>query len=236
MTTRNTMSGTATTAAPRSTAARVRRAGGVGALLAMLSVPAVGVTGAGAASGETWDALAQCESSGNWSINTGNGYYGGLQFSQSTWEAFGGTQYAARADLASREQQIATAEQTLAVQGWGAWPACSAKLGLSEGDKAGSAGAAPAVQAAPAPAPQAPAEQEHTHPAPAEQEHTHPAPAEQAPAPNPAAETHTVVAGETLARIATDHGVFWRDLFETNRSVVGDNPDLIFPGQVLRIG
>ncbi|RPF28770.1 transglycosylase family protein [Georgenia muralis] len=225
MTTRNTMSGAATRTASRSTAGRLRRAGGVGALLAMLSVPAVGVTGAGAASGETWDALAQCESSGNWAINTGNGYYGGLQFSQSTWEAFGGTQYAARADLASREQQIATAEQTLAVQGWGAWPACSAKLGLSEGDKAGSAGAAPTVQATPAPAQKAPAEREHTHPAPAEQ----------APAPSPAAETHTVVAGETLARIATDHGVFWRDLFEANRSVVGDNPDLILPGQVLRI-
>ncbi|WP_279347339.1 resuscitation-promoting factor [Hoyosella sp. YIM 151337] len=80
--------------------------------------------------GSTWDALAQCESTGNWAINTGNGYYGGLQFSQSTWAAYGGTQYAPRADLATREQQIAIAEKTRAGQGWGAWPACSSKLGL----------------------------------------------------------------------------------------------------------
>lgn len=82
------------------------------------------------ASGSVWDRLAQCESSGNWHINTGNGFYGGLQFTKSTWLAFGGGQYAPRADLATREQQIAIAEKTLAVQGWGAWPACSSKLGL----------------------------------------------------------------------------------------------------------
>ena len=80
-----------------------------------------------------WDRLAQCESGGNWHINTGNGYYGGLQFSQSTWSANGGTKYAPRADLASREQQIAIAERVLAAQGWGAWPACSSSLGLSSG-------------------------------------------------------------------------------------------------------
>ena len=80
--------------------------------------------------GSTWDAIAQCESGGNWSINTGNGYYGGLQFSASTWAAYGGTAYAATADQASREQQIAIAEKVQAAQGWGAWPACTAKLGL----------------------------------------------------------------------------------------------------------
>lgn len=80
--------------------------------------------------GSKWDALAQCESGGNWSINTGNGYQGGLQFHSQTWNAYGGQQYASRADLATREQQIAVAEKVLASQGWGAWPACSAKLGL----------------------------------------------------------------------------------------------------------
>ncbi|HEY4992971.1 MAG TPA: transglycosylase family protein [Nakamurella sp.] len=79
------------------------------------------VGNASAAPASTWDAVAGCESTNNWSINTGNGYYGGLQFSQSTWDAYGGQQYAPRADLASREQQIAVAEQTLAGQGWGAW-------------------------------------------------------------------------------------------------------------------
>jgi len=82
------------------------------------------------ASGSVWDRLASCESGGNWSINTGNGYYGGLQFSQSTWEGVGGTRYAPRADLASREQQIAAAEVLLKSSGWGAWPACSSQLGL----------------------------------------------------------------------------------------------------------
>jgi hypothetical protein len=77
-----------------------------------------------------WDELARCESSGNWHINTGNGYYGGLQFWQPTWEGFGGTAFAPRADLASREQQIVVAERVLAVQGWNAWPACSRKIGL----------------------------------------------------------------------------------------------------------
>lgn len=77
-----------------------------------------------------WDALAQCESGGNWAINTGNGYHGGLQFSSSSWLAYGGGEFAPTADLATRKQQIAVAERTQAGQGWGAWPACSAQLGL----------------------------------------------------------------------------------------------------------
>ncbi|MGE2712790.1 transglycosylase family protein [Mycolicibacterium litorale] len=75
-----------------------------------------------------WDALAKCESSGDWAINTGNGFYGGVQFKQSTWEAYGGLRYAPRADLATREEQIAIAEVTRASQGWGAWPVCSARV------------------------------------------------------------------------------------------------------------
>ena len=81
-----------------------------------------------AASTSTWDKLAKCESGGNWKINTGNGYYGGLQFSQSTWDSAGGRAYAPRADLASREQQIAAAEVVLARQGPGAWPTCGRLL------------------------------------------------------------------------------------------------------------
>jgi len=80
------------------------------------------------ASGNDWDAVALCESGGNWSINTGNGYYGGLQFSSSTWLAFGGAAYAPRADLAARSQQIAIAEKVLAAQGPGAWPTCGRNL------------------------------------------------------------------------------------------------------------
>ena len=79
--------------------------------------------------GATWDALATCESSGNWAINTGNGFYGGVQFNQNTWEGHGGLRYAPRADLATREEQIAIAEVTQARQGWGAWPVCSVRVG-----------------------------------------------------------------------------------------------------------
>jgi LysM repeat protein len=76
-----------------------------------------------------WDKIAACESGGNWAINTGNGFYGGLQFTQSTWAAYGGTAYAARADLASRSAQITVAQKVQASQGWGAWPVCSYKAG-----------------------------------------------------------------------------------------------------------
>ncbi|WP_319454591.1 MULTISPECIES: transglycosylase family protein [unclassified Mycobacterium] len=81
--------------------------------------------------GRTWDTLSQCEAGGNWSINTGNGFYGGVQFDQNTWERNGGLRYAQRADLATREEQIAIAEVTRARQGWGAWPVCSGRLGAS---------------------------------------------------------------------------------------------------------
>ncbi|WP_249027826.1 transglycosylase family protein, partial [Blastococcus saxobsidens] len=80
------------------------------------------------ATGNDWDAVARCESGGNWSINTGNGYYGGLQFSASTWTGFGGAEFAPRADLATREEQITVAERVLAVQGRGAWPTCGRNL------------------------------------------------------------------------------------------------------------
>lgn len=85
---------------------------------------------AAVASDSVWDQIAQCESGGNWSINTGNGFTGGLQFVDSTWLGLGGGVYAPQAYLATREQQIAIAEKVQAAQGWGAWPACTAKLGL----------------------------------------------------------------------------------------------------------
>ena len=96
------------------------------------------LNGADAATGATWDRLANCESGGNWHINTGNGYYGGLQFSASTWTNYGGGRYASRADLATREEQIGIAEKVLAASGWGAWPACSQSLGLTAADAQGS--------------------------------------------------------------------------------------------------
>jgi len=89
--------------------------------------PAAPAVAASSTSTGVWDRLANCESGGNWSINTGNGYYGGLQFSQGSWNAVGGT---GLPHQASRETQIAMGERLLAVQGWGAWPACARQLGL----------------------------------------------------------------------------------------------------------
>jgi uncharacterized protein YabE (DUF348 family) len=79
--------------------------------------------------GSIWDSIAGCEAGGNWAINTGNGYYGGVQFDQGTWERIGGLRFASRADLASREEQITVAEVTRERQGWGAWPVCSGRAG-----------------------------------------------------------------------------------------------------------
>jgi resuscitation-promoting factor RpfB len=81
--------------------------------------------------GSIWDGIAGCEAGGNWAINTGNGYYGGVQFDQGTWERNGGLRFASRADLATREEQIAVAEVTRERQGWGAWPVCSGRAGAS---------------------------------------------------------------------------------------------------------
>ncbi len=109
---------------------RARRAGALGAAAALLAAGAAVAASpaqAATASANTWDRLAACESGGNWSINTGNGYYGGLQFSASTWKAYGGKGSAANA---SKAEQIRIAKKVQAGQGWGAWPACSAKLGL----------------------------------------------------------------------------------------------------------
>ncbi|WP_175410237.1 peptidoglycan DD-metalloendopeptidase family protein [Streptomyces sp. TRM64462] len=107
---------------------------------------------AAAASRETWEKVAACESSNNWSVDTGNGFYGGLQFLPSTWAEFGGHQYAPNAHLATKEQQIAVAEEVLKVQGPGAWPVCSVRAGLTRGG-----GEAPPPTPAPAAAAGAPA-------------------------------------------------------------------------------
>lgn len=203
-----------------------------GAVAATMSMPA-----ANAVDGATWDALAQCESGGNWSINTGNGFYGGLQFTQQSWNGVGMSGSPA---TATRAQQIEAGERLLAIQGWGAWPACSAKLGLygktgaaptyteptttvaaqsqtqqtytapaaQAAPVAPAAQAAPAAVEAPAAAPAAPV----APVAPAVEAPAAPAaaPAVEAPvaaAPKAAAGTYTVVPGDSLSLIAAKLGV-----------------------------
>ena len=230
-----------------------------GAVAATMSMPA-----ANAVDGATWDALAQCESGGNWSINTGNGFYGGLQFTQQSWNGVGMSGSPA---TASRAQQIEAGERLLAIQGWGAWPACSAKLGLYgktgaaptyteptttvaaqsqtqqtyTAPAAQAAPAAPAAQAAPA-AVEAPAAAPAAQAAPAAVEAPAAAPAVEAPAaapvaaPKAAAGTYTVVPGDSLSLIAAKLGVAggYQAIAAANTDIIY-NVDLIFPGQVLTI-
>ncbi|APU17684.1 LysM peptidoglycan-binding domain-containing protein [Actinoalloteichus fjordicus] len=199
----------------------------VGAPLAM-ATPAVAAP--------DWDALAQCESTGDWAINTGNGYSGGLQFHPQTWAAFGGTEYAPNAHQATREQQIAVAERVLAEQGPGAWPACSAKTGWHLGG--GTEEPAP-QPAAPAPAaPEAAPEQSaapQPEPQPAPQEVQEQAPSHVGPILDHPEGDYTVEAGDTLSKIANENGTDWQSLHEANAEVVA-NPDLIFTGQKLLVG
>jgi LysM repeat protein len=197
------------------TRALVRHPLRTGAVVVGAAAVGIGAVAAPASAAvHDWSGVAQCESSGNWGINSGNGYYGGLQFSASTWSAYGGTGYAPRADLASAAQQIAVAEKVLAGQGAGAWPTCGRRL--SGGTTAAAAAPAPVVHAPPAAA-KAPA--------------AAPVPSSSAPSTG---DTYTVKAGDTLAKIAHAEGVDggWRGLWALNRSTVS-NPNVIRVGQHL---
>ncbi|MEU9133475.1 transglycosylase family protein [Kitasatospora sp. NPDC048540] len=212
------------------------------ALVAIL-IPVSAMSSAHAASVSTWDKVAACESSGNWSINTGNGFYGGLQFTQSTWQEFGGGAYADRADHATKDQQIAIAEKVLAVQGPGAWPVCSKVAGLT-------AGGSPAVTNTDSSSSttdqsttqkQAPASTSTDHKSTWQDNSTDQS--AQAQAHGKAAYTHsqggdyTVQTGDTLSSIASAHHVAggWHALYDHNHSTVGGDPDTIYPGQHLNL-
>ena len=114
---------------PRQAPALLVSAGVAGSAIA---IPLLGATGASAASGTTWDRVAECESGGSWSADPGNGFYGGLQLTQADWEKYGGLAFAPSADQASRSQQISVGEKILADQGAGAWEACAVLSGLGK--------------------------------------------------------------------------------------------------------
>ncbi|OEV14156.1 transglycosylase family protein [Streptomyces nanshensis] len=198
-------------------------AGGAG-----IALPFIGTGTAHAASVDTWDKVAQCESTGNWSINSGNGYYGGLQFSQSTWSANGGTEYAPRADQATKEEQIRVAEKVLDSQGPGAWPSCGAKAGLgqdsAEPDLSGDSGEQAAAK-----------KDESKDSEKAAEDSEKSGKKDQKKDKAESGGTYTVVPGDTLSAIARDHDTEggWKALYEANRKTVGDDADLIRPGQKL---
>jgi len=212
------------TPAKRSLKGRIAGVGIAGAATVFGGVAAANT----AQAASVWDAVAQCESGGNWAINTGNGFYGGLQFTRSTWLGYGGGAYAPTANLASREQQISIAQRTLAGQGPGAWPVCGVKAGLTRTNGGATSGAVAAAPAAVAPRAVAPAA--HVHEA---------APVQQAApqaAPVAGGQAFTVKAGDTLSLLAAKYNVTggWQALFAANKAVV-NNPNLIYVGQQLRL-
>jgi hypothetical protein len=190
------------------------------------AIPFAMTSPAQAATTNTWERLAACESGGNWHINTGNGYYGGVQFSDGTWDANGGERFAKRADLATKAEQIVIAEKVLDARGWSPWPACSARLGLSGADAHGNpskhpdgnGGASRAAEnrASSQPASRGKHRKHHKH-------HHH--------------AVYIVRSGDTLSGIANAKHVSggWAHLYHINRSTIGGNPGLIKPGQHLRL-
>ncbi|WP_314415337.1 LysM peptidoglycan-binding domain-containing protein [Streptomyces kroppenstedtii] len=200
------------------------------ALLAPLGLLAANGNAAAADSG-VWDRIAQCESGGNWHISTGNGYYGGLQFSAGSWRAYGGTAYASTADKASKAQQIAVAAKVQRAQGWGAWPTCAAR--------AGAYGSAPAGSSAGATRKAAPSKPSNSS------KSSKPPKAPKASGAQERSAGHagrgssrgdyTVRGGDTLSGIAARYGTTWQRVYAANRTVIGGDPDVIVPGQRLRI-
>jgi hypothetical protein len=188
------------------------------ALLAPLGLLAAGGNAAAADSG-VWDRIAQCESGGNWHINTGNGYYGGLQFTQSTWRANGGS---GSPQNASRAEQIRVAENVLKTQGIGAWPVCGKRGGSAHASSNGSS--------------------HHQSSSSGQSHHRQKSTTPKAKATPKKAPVkvlngngdYTVVSGDTLSKIAGDLNVAggWQKLYEKNKDIVQD-PNLIFPGQKL---
>ena len=234
---------------------------------------ALGLAGsASAAPDSTWDSVAQCESSGNWAINTGNGYYGGLQFTESTWNAYGGQQYASRADLATREEQIAVAEQTLGGQGWGAWACAYAGGGegstsrsvaadSSSSDSSSSDSSSSSSSSDSSSSDQSSASDDRqasrsrswdetdsssssadetstdsTDWSSTDSSSTDSSSTDAAPA-SAADGSYTVVSGDTLSEIAAAQRVAggWEALYAANSDIIS-NADLIYPGQVIRLG
>jgi resuscitation-promoting factor RpfA len=189
-----------------SSATRLTAVGAVG--VGTLAVSVIAPAAAHAATDVQWDRVAHCESGDNWHINTGNGYYGGLQFSSSTWTSYDTDNYASRADLATKSQQIVVADRVLNSQGWNAWPVCSKDAG------------------APGPA------DHHSHHSHHKLLSHHAKVAEHGNFAH-----YTVKRGDTLIEIARHHGVKggWHALYRVNHHAIGNNPSQIRVGMKLKV-
>lgn len=187
-----------------------RKLGKLAAVGALFATPLLTT---GSATAQDWSELAQCESSGDWQINTGNGFYGGLQFTSSTWAAFGGEQYAPEAHLASKAQQIAIAEKVLAVQGPGAWPSCSASTSWESGS-------------GDTPQPTNVTDESYSSSQASTQVSTE--------AEVSAGGQVTVQSGDTLSGIAAEAGASLDAVISLNADAISD-PALIYPGEVIEL-
>ncbi len=214
---------------PSKTTRAIAVAGVTGAAVA---APLMAAGGASAATSSEWDAVAQCEAGGNWSINTGNGYYGGLQFSASTWSGYGGTKYASTADQATKEQQIEIGEKVLAGQGKGAWPVCGKGLSNASGGGSSSNDSGSSSQST---------DSRETQQQPASRSDERPAAKKTVTTPTgekvkKGDGEYKVVKGDTLSSIAADKKVEggWEKLFQLNKDIV-EEANLIYPGQQLHL-
>jgi len=215
-----------------------------GVTTAAVAVPLMAASGASAASASEWDTVAQCESGGNWSINTGNGYYGGLQFSPSTWAAYGGSSYASTADQASKSQQIAVAEKVLASQGKGAWPSCGVGLsGASTGGGTAPSGSGNSDSSDSGQSTSQPQQQQNSQSSEERASRSQDRPAAKKTVETPTGKKvekgdgeYKVVKGDTLSEIAEKENVKggWAKLYKLNGDIV-DDADFIFPGQQLHL-
>ena len=198
-----------------------------------IAAPLMAAGGASAATASEWDAVAQCESGGNWSINTGNGYYGGLQFSASTWAAYGGTAYASQANQATKAQQIAVAEKVLASQGKGAWPVCGTGLSSAAYNGSSASSSSSGSSSTRSSGGQtASRSSERT----AVKKSTKTVTTPTGKKVKKGDGEYKVVKGDTLSSIAEKHHVKggWAKLFKLNKDIVED-ADLIYPGQQLHL-
>jgi len=194
----------------------------------------LGPASAAQASSVNWDAIAQCESGGNWSINTGNGFYGGLQFTKGTWRAYGGTKYASTANKASRSEQIAIAEKVLRGQGIGAWPVCGKKGGSSKHYSGTNTSGSKSHKSS---SHKSSSHKSSTHKS---KSVTHKSTKKSATTPKvtrpttakATGKTYVVRSGDTLSAIATKNHISggWHTLYQLNSKTIS-NPNLIFPGQ-----
>jgi hypothetical protein len=195
-----------------------------------------------------WDAVAQCESGGNWRINTGNGYYGGLQFSSGTWKAHGGHRYARRADQATRSEQITVAEKVRDRQGISAWPVCGHRAGSGKQFRAAGTKSTHKSSKHRSRTHRSASQRSTLHRSASHRSASHRSTLRRSASHREVTSTSTariqgtgagyrVKPGDCLSAIAAKHAVHggWRALYQRNKHIIGRNPNLIRSGQRLTL-